>query len=151
MSDKEEIMSLLNRYSHTIDGGDVEGFVALFAKGEWYVEGTPPNRGAEEVRENVVSKVIIYPDGTPRTRHVSANIELNIDEAGGTANGQRYVTVLQQTDKLPLQAIFSGHYHDEFVKDGGEWRFAKTVVHGPFVGDMSQHLKSEDFIDGGSA
>jgi len=148
MSDKDEIMSLLNRYSHTVDGGDIEGFVALFEKGEWYVEGSTPNRGSKEVFENVLSKVIIYEDGTPRTRHVNANIELSIDEKSGTAKGQRYVTVLQQTDSLPLQAIFSGHYYDEFVKENGEWRFAKTVIHQPFVGDMSQHLKSEDFIEG---
>jgi len=148
MSDKDEIMSLLNRYSHTVDGGDIEGFVALFEKGEWYVEGSTPNRGSKEVFENVLSKVIIYEDGTPRTRHINANIELSIDEKSGTAKGQRYVTVLQQTDSLPLQAIFSGHYYDEFVKENGEWRFAKTVIHQPFVGDMSQHLKSEDFIEG---
>ncbi len=144
MSDKDEIMSLLNRYSHTVDGGDIEGFVALFEKGEWYVEGSTPNRGSKEVFENVLSKVIIYEDGTPRTRHINANIELSIDEKSGTAKGQRYVTVLQQTDSLPLQAIFSGHYYDEFVKENGEWRFAKTVIHQPFVGDMSQHIKSED-------
>lgn len=148
MSAKDKIMSLLNRYSHTVDGGDIEGFVALFEKGEWYVEGTTPNRGSKEVFDNVLSKVIIYEDGTPRTRHVNSNIELSIDESGGTAKGERYVTVLQQTDSLPLQAIFSGHYHDEFIKENGEWRFAKTVVHRPFVGDLSQHLKSEGFIAG---
>ncbi|CAA0113521.1 Uncharacterised protein [Halioglobus japonicus] len=148
MSDQEQILSLLNRYSHTVDGGDIEGFAALYEKGEWYVEGSTPNRGFKEVFENVVSKVIFYEDGTPRTRHVNANIELDIDEKAGTAKGQRYVTVYQQTDKLPLQPIFSGHYHDEFVKDGGEWRFTRTVVHQPFVGDVSQHLKNDDFVEG---
>ena len=147
MSDKEEIMSLLNRYSHTVDGGDIEGFVALFEKGEWYVAGTKPNRGSKEVFDNVLSKVIIYADGTPRTRHVNSNIELSIDEKSGTAKGQRYVTVLQQTDSLPLQAIFSGHYHDEFVTEDGEWWFAKTVIHQPLLGDISQHLRTEDFIE----
>ena len=147
MSDKEQILSLLNRYSFTVDSGDLEGFVALFEKGEWYVEGTPPNRGSKEVFDNVVSNVIIYEDGTPRTRHVNANIELSIDEASGTAKGQRYVTVWQQTETLPLQAIFSGHYHDEFEKENGSWRFSKTVVRNPFVGDTSQHLRSDEFID----
>ena len=74
--------------------------------------------------------------------------QLDIDDQAGTAKAQRYVTVLQQTDNLPLQAIFSGHYHDEFVKEDGEWRFARTVVHQPFVGDMSQHLKNSDFVEG---
>ena len=146
MSAKDQIMSLLNRYSHTVDSGDLDGFVDLFSRGEWYVEGTKPNRGAEEIFDNVISKIIIYEDGTPRTRHVNSNVELTIDEGAGAASGQRYVTVLQQTDSLPLQAIFSGHYFDEFVNDNGSWRFAKTVVHSPFVGDMSQHLKTMKFI-----
>lgn len=148
MSDKEQILSLLNRYSHTVDGGDLEGFAALFKHAEWYVEGSTPNRGAKEVFENLLSNIILYDDGTPRTRHVNANIELDIDNENGTAKAQRYVTVLQQTDKLSLQPIFSGHYHDEFVKEDGEWRFARTVVHQPFVGDMSQHLKNSDFVEG---
>ena len=44
--------------------------------------------------------------------------------------------------------FFSGHYFDEFVKDDGTWRFVKTVVHNPLVGDMSQHLKAVEFISG---
>ena len=57
MSDKDQILSLLNRYSHTVDSGDIEGFVALFDRGEWYVEGSTPNRGSKEVFDNVLSKV----------------------------------------------------------------------------------------------
>jgi len=30
MSDKEQILSLLNRYSIAVDSGDLEGFVALY-------------------------------------------------------------------------------------------------------------------------
>ena len=44
MSAREELQSLLNRYSYTVDSGDLAGFAGLYAKGEWYVEGTPPNR-----------------------------------------------------------------------------------------------------------
>jgi hypothetical protein len=147
MSEQDQILSLLNRYSHTVDSGDIKGFVALYEKGEWYVDGSPPNRGSKELFDNVGSQVILYEDGTPRTRHVNANIELEIDEESGTAKGQRYVTVLQQTDQLSLQAIFSGHYHDEFAKKDGEWYFAKTVVHQPFVGDLSHHIKSNEFVE----
>lgn len=146
MSDREQLLSLLNRYSFAIDSGDLDGFVALYEKGEWYVEGSPPNKGAKEVFDNVVSNAIIYEDGTPKTRHVNTNIELSIDEVAGTAKGERYVTVLQQTGTLPLQAIFSGHYHDEFQKENGSWRFSRTVVRNPLVGDTSHHLRSDEFI-----
>ncbi|MGE0484483.1 MAG: nuclear transport factor 2 family protein [Gammaproteobacteria bacterium] len=147
MSSKDEILGLLNRYSYTVDGGDLDGFAALFAKGEWSVAGNAPSRGARAVHENILSKIILYPDGTPRTRHVNTNIELVIDEQNGTARGERYVTVLQGTDGFPLQTIFSGHYHDEFVREDGAWRFASTVVHGPLMGDMSRHLRMTDFVE----
>jgi len=147
MSDREQILGLLNRYSYTVDSGDLDGFVALYEKAEMYVEGTPPKRGSKEIFDNVVSNVILHEDGTPRTRHISSNIELSIDEVAGTAKGQRYLTVIQQTETLPLQVIFSGHYHDEFVRENGSWRFSRTVVTNPFVGDTSQHLRSEDFIE----
>jgi hypothetical protein len=142
MNARNEIQSLLNRYSFTVDSGDLAGFADLFADGEWYVDGTPPNRGRDAVFTNVVSKVILYEDGTPRTRHVTTNVELEIDEAAGTAKGQRYVTVLQQTDTLPLQVIFAGHYFDEFVRRDGRWRFARTVVKHSLVGNMKAHLKT---------
>lgn len=147
MSARESILELLNQYSYTVDGGDMKGFMALFEHGEWSVEGAEPNRGAQEIWDNILSKIILYEDGTPRTRHVNTNVELDIDEAAGTARGQRYVTVLQGTDDFPLQTIFSGHYHDTFVRDNGRWRFASTVVHGPMQGDMSRHLKSTDFVE----
>ena len=40
-----------------------------------------------------LSNVIIYPDGTPRTKHVTANVDLAIDEEAGKAHAQSYVTV----------------------------------------------------------
>ena len=48
-----------------------------------------------------------------------------------------------------LQVIFSGHYHDEFARTAGTWHFTRTVVHKPIIGNMSQHLRSEDFVRGG--
>lgn len=147
MSDEEQILSLINRYCYTVDGGDLDGFVALYENGELYVEGAQPNKGAKEIFDNVMSNVIIYPDGTPRTRHMNANVEISVDALAGTAKAQRYVTVLQQTETLPLQAIFSGHYHDEFVKENGSWRYSRTVIKNALVGDTSRHLRTSDFIE----
>lgn len=140
MSAATEINTLLNEYAYRVDTGDLDGFLDLFEHGEWSVEGSTVSRGRKELSDNVISNIIIYDDGTPKTRHVTANVSLDIDEGAGKASGQRYVTVLQQTDKLPLQTIFSGHYFDDFVKENGRWRFEKTVVRHPLVGNMSEHL-----------
>ena len=140
MPDREEILSLLNQYSYCADSGNVEGLVALYEKGEWAMEGEKLYRGAEELRE-IAAKTIMYEDGTPRTRHINTNIELDIDVENGTANGRRYLTVVQQTDALPLQPVFSAIYFDEFIKEDGSWRFARTLVTAPLIGDMSHHEK----------
>jgi len=140
MSAEHEINTLLNEYAYRVDTGDLEGFLELFENGEWSVEGSTVSHGRNELFNNVISNIILYEDGTPKTRHVTANVSLDVDEAAGRAKGQRYVTVLQQTDRLPLQTIFSGHYFDDFVKENGRWRFEKTVVRNPLVGDMSAHL-----------
>lgn len=142
MDAREEISNLLNQYAYTVDTGDLDGFLALFESGEWSVEGAKVSHGRDELFDDVISNIILYDDGTPKTRHVTANVTLDIDETAGKASGQRYVTVLQQTDELPLQTIFSGHYFDEFVKENDAWRFAKTLVRYPLVGDMSQHLRA---------
>ena len=59
-----------------------------------------------------------YPDGTPRTKHVTTNLIVEVDDDAGTATGRSYFTVLQAVPGLPLQPIVAGRYHDRFVRDG---------------------------------
>jgi hypothetical protein len=141
MGAREEISHLINNYAFTMDTGDLDGFARLFEHGEWSVEGAPPNVGKDQVRA-AISTVRIYPDGTPRTKHVTSNVDLIIDEQACTAKGQCYVTLFQQTDEFPLQAIFAGHYFDEFERVDGRWRFRKRLIRHPLVGNLSAHLGS---------
>lgn len=141
MSSRAEILSLINRYSLALDSGDLDGFLDLFADAVWTFDEGEPNRGREELFKNVVSRVIIYDDGTPRTRHLSTNIELEIDEDAGRAKCQRYVMVYQQTDGFPLQAIYSGRYLDEFTRQDGSWQYSSCTIRDPFFGDVSRHIR----------
>jgi hypothetical protein len=135
-SARDEILRLVNRYGFTIDTGDLDGFAGLFEHGEWSVEGAPPNVGKQAVLA-AISTMRIYPCGTPRTKHVTANVDLDIDEAAGKARGQCYVMVFQQTETFPLQPIFVGHYFDEFERAEGRWRFSKRLIRHGLAGDLS--------------
>ncbi|EUA56422.1 snoaL-like domain protein [Mycobacterium xenopi 4042] len=87
--------------------------------------------------------VVLYPDGTPRTKHVVTNPIIEIDEDAGTASCRSYYTVLQQIDDFPLQPIVVGRYHDGFERVDGAWRFCfrdYTLV--DLVGDLSRHLSA---------
>jgi SnoaL-like domain len=141
MSAREDILHLLNRYTFTIDAGDLEGFASLFAHGEWITEGGEAIVGRQPVRE-AISRIRIYADGTPRTKHVMSNIEVTVDADAGTATSECYVTVFQQTDSFPLQPIFSGHYCFAFTQVNGAWRFTKRVIRYGLVGDLSAHLNA---------
>jgi len=135
MSAEHEILSLMNQYCYAIDSGDLEAFGRLFEHARWIAEG-------KEAGRDGTSNIILYADGTPRTKHTTSNISLEIDEDQGTAKGHCYVTVFQQTSDFPLQAIFSGEYYDEFERVDGRWRFAKREIRNSLIGDMSAHLRN---------
>ncbi|MEM7015872.1 MAG: nuclear transport factor 2 family protein [Pseudomonadota bacterium] len=142
MSAENEIRNLMNHYCYAIDSGDLKSFGRLFKHAEWIAEGKKPGSDS-------LSNLIIYPDGTPRTKHTLSNITLEIDEAAGIAKGHCYVTVFQQTSDFPLQAIFAGDYYDEFKHVDGKWQFSKREIRNSLIGDMSAHLKNpSDTIPG---
>lgn len=134
MSAEHEILSLMNRYCFAIDSGDLQTFGQLFKHAQWIAEGVKPGKESK-------NNLILYSDGTPRTKHTISNIELDIDEENHRAQGHCYVTVFQQTDDFPLQAIYSGDYFDEFECVEGVWRFSKREIRNSLIGDMSAHLK----------
>ena len=85
--------------------------------------------------------LIVYDDGTPRTRHVTTNVAIEADEEAGTAVSRAYFTVLQAVPGLALQPIVSGRYRDRFERRDGQWRFAERRVLIDLVGDVSRHLR----------
>ena len=84
---------------------------------------------------------MIHDDGTPRTKHVTTNLAIDVDEEAGTAVSRSYFTVLQALPDLALQPIVSGRYYDRFERHEGHWRFVETRVRTDLVGDVSRHLR----------
>lgn len=135
-----EILSLMNEYCYRIDAGNIEGFAELFEHGTWHVMGDPKggDTGSEEIIKTLQC-VILY-DGKPNTKHVMSNVQIDIDKSEVRATAQCYITVFQAvTPDFPLQAIFSGHYHDTFEKVNGVWRFLLREISPDLIGDLSRH------------
>ena len=82
-------------------------------------------RGSQAITEMYVDGTRRYADGTPRAKHVTTNLMIEVDDARELATCRSYFTVLQQTEGLPLQPIIAGRYHDEFR------RARPLVVHPP--------------------
>ena len=149
MDSRTQITHLINQYGFTIDTGDLQGFAQLFENAEWTVEGTEPRVGTQQVLD-ALSTVRIYEDGTPRTKHIVSNLDLEIDEVNNIAKSQCYVTVFQQTNHFPLQAIFCGHYFDRFQRVEGLWQFSQRIIRYMMVGDLSAHLNEPESVVGGA-
>jgi 3-phenylpropionate/cinnamic acid dioxygenase small subunit len=142
MSAETEIANLLYRYAEFMDTGDFAGAAALFEHARLRVGG-----GGDGTVDSATmltlwrSGVTVYPDGTPRTKHVVTNPIIEVDDSAGTASCRSYYTVFQQTGELPLQPIVAGRYHDQFHRVDGKWRFVyRDYSLMDMIGDVSHHL-----------
>ncbi len=137
----EQIRNLLARYTDRIDLGDFAGVAALFVDArfeDW--EGTTIRSGAADIEEMYASGLYLY-DGTPGTKHVTTNSQIEVDEDAGTATARSAYVVFQTTPTLPLQPIITGRYHDDFVREpDGRWRFTVRRFAVDTKGDLSGHL-----------
>ncbi|UZF76274.1 nuclear transport factor 2 family protein [Amycolatopsis mediterranei] len=111
----------------------------LFAEGT-FVGSSGVLRGAAEVERMLHESVIVYEDGTPRTKHVTTNVALEL--SGSTASGRAYFTVLQAVPGFPLQTIAAGRCDDRFMRGAGGWRSTERRARVDLVGDSSRHLCS---------
>jgi len=144
MQAEAQIANLLYRYAECIDTGDLAGAAELFAHARIRVGGPDPSHDTVDANRLLgiwKSLIRLYPDGTPRTKHVVSNPIIHVDEPAGTADCRSYYTVLQQTDELPLQTIVTGRYHDRFERVDGQWRYCyRDLTLIDMVGDVSHHL-----------
>jgi ketosteroid isomerase-like protein len=132
----DAIGKLIYEYAARVDAGDFEGVAEMFAHGAFL-----DFRGSTEVLGCFESMVIRYDDGTPRTKHVTTNLVVDVDERANTATARSYFTVLQSVSGPPIEIIVAGRYSDTFERVDGQWRFAHRVVDSDLVGDLSRHLK----------
>lgn len=136
------ITNLLYRYAECLDAGDFDGASALFRHARITLSKGAPTIDGAQMLGIMRDLIIVYPCGTPRTRHVTSNPVIEIDEAGNRATVRSCYTVFQCTEGLPLQAITAGRYHDEFERVDGGWRFsARDYSLQDAIGEMGFHLK----------
>ncbi|MEM1110914.1 MAG: nuclear transport factor 2 family protein [Pseudomonadota bacterium] len=136
--DQQDISNLLFSYARLLDAGDLEGVAGLFRQGSiCTAQGT--TEGYEAVLAIYEGATRLYEDGTPKTRHLTTNLAIEVD--GDRATCKSYFTVMQAVaPDFPLQAIICGHYDDSFLREDGRWRFDTRWIHPQLLGDLSRHL-----------
>lgn len=141
-----DIQSLLFQYPYALDRGDFEAVGNLFAHARVFSGGVLlADRDPAAMTKSFRDWVIVYPDGTPRTRHMLANVV--ITPAGNSkATVRSYVIVFQQAPEHPLQPVIGGDYLDRVEKVEGSWRFYERYMGNDLIGDLSAHGRQPEAI-----
>jgi len=139
------VTNLIYTYAERIDLGDFDGLADLFADAEITAEGGAKWKGRDEILALYAEGTRRYPDtGTPKTKHVTTNLLIEVDEDAGTATCRSYYTVFQAVPgSIALAPIIAGRYRDRFERVGDRWRFAARHMLVDLIGDLSQHLLME--------
>jgi 3-phenylpropionate/cinnamic acid dioxygenase small subunit len=140
----EAIRNLLGRYCELMDAADWIGLGHLFAQARLVDEhGAVVAEGSDPVMRLYEHGTHLY-DGSPRTRHITANTVIDLEPSGETATARSSFVVFQGTDELALQPIITGRYRDRFVCGGDRnWRFEERCFIVDQLGDISRHLTYE--------
>lgn len=139
---RDAVVALIVAYAERLDAGDLDGVAELFEHGTFRsARGGEPLVGRIAVRRQY-EPVLLYDDGTPRTKHVLGNVEVTVDAGTRTASSRCTFMVLQPAPTGGLQAVLAGRYHDRFEQDAGGWHFVERVVHPDLLGDLSRHMGS---------
>lgn len=136
----QAIANLIFRYAECVDAADFAGIRDLF-DGAVFTSSGGSLHGGDAIARMFEKTVLVHPDGTLRTRHVTTNLAIEVDEEAGTATSKAYYTVLQAVPALPLQPIACGTYRDTFERRDGRWRFAERRITLDLAGDLTHHLR----------
>jgi hypothetical protein len=139
--DYAAIQNLVYRYCDRLDRGDFDGVGQLFAAADVHfpAAGQCFRRDPAGVAAVYRSWVRLYPDGTPRTRHVTSNLIIEAD-GPNCATAQSYILVYQDAPGCPLQPIVGGRYADRFTREDGVWRFAERRMEIDMFGNLAAHM-----------
>jgi 3-phenylpropionate/cinnamic acid dioxygenase small subunit len=145
MDSAREVENLLYSYADRIDRGDFDGVAELFTHGRIHgVEGGGPEtvfEGRDRVRALYGHTTRIHDDsGDPRTKHLTTNAIIEVDDEAGTATARSNYVVLQATPELPLQVIVTGRYRDTFHRIDGRWWFDSRTMYVDQTGELGHHL-----------
>jgi 3-phenylpropionate/cinnamic acid dioxygenase small subunit len=135
------ITTLMFRYAEYVDAADFDAIADLFADAIITNEGVDGEiAGGEAAKQLYLNTNRMHDDGTLRTRHLTSNVSVDIDEVAGAATARSSFVVFQQTPALPLQPIVTGRYRDRFERADRGWRFAQRHIIVDHVGDVREHL-----------
>ena len=135
MDSARQIENLVYSYAERLDAGDDRAVQHAFRHPVARQTAVLPVAGGPGMATR------LHDDGTPKTKHLTSNVQIYVDDEAGSARSRANYCVTQSTPELPLQIIVTGHYRDTFHRIDGEWWFDSRTMYVDQIGDTSHHLK----------
>jgi 3-phenylpropionate/cinnamic acid dioxygenase small subunit len=129
VGDRDEIAALVHRYAELLDGGDVDGVLAMFSRATWRSAATGTVlRTPEELRS--VYAALVPTDGPVRTRHLMHNLVIEHDDGAEDARARCSYTVLEGGDPgAPVRILLVGRYEDTYRRGDDGWYLTDRLFH----------------------
>jgi|SRR5688500_18278225 uncharacterized protein (TIGR02246 family) len=130
LEDRDAIRALLVAYATTLDNRDFDGFEQLWAKDAEFLGGAGNTaRGPAAIRELLRGLLGKNAAATPgRDFHLVMN--QTVDVTGDTATGISRGTWVSTNADNRLQVTIIANYYDDFVREGGRWKFKRHRIGG---------------------
>jgi hypothetical protein len=128
-ADVTAIDRLVHAYTERVAKGDLEGIADLFVHGGVSGDAHPePAIGRAAVLELYRTTLAAGGDGPRRLRVVTTDLQIDIDDAAGTARCVSRFTVYPSDPTITDTVLMVGRYLDEFARFDGAWAFTRRHV-----------------------
>lgn len=130
LEDREAIRALLVTYARTLDERDFPGFEQLWAKDAEFIGGASnAAKGPVAIRDLLQGLLKVNAAPVPgRDFHLVMN--QTVDVTGDTATGFSRGTWVVTDPEKKLQISIIANYYDQFVREGGRWKFKRHQIGG---------------------
>jgi len=130
LEDRDAIRALLVSYAHTLDTRDFDAFEQLWAKDAEFIGGGGNSaRGPKAIRD--LLQGLLKQNAAPvpgRDFHLVMN--QTVDVTGDTATGYSRGTWVVTSAEKRLEWSIITNYYDQFVREGGRWKFKRHQIGG---------------------
>jgi uncharacterized protein (TIGR02246 family) len=133
LEDKDTIREVMAAYCHALDSGRFAEVASLFADDAVWTTDYGEAKGPKAIEEMFRSVVPLKGEG-PQRKHYITNIIIKVDGDRASSISDYLVVREKGPDLIP---VMGGTYKDQWIRQGGTWRFWRKELQHDIAGDMA--------------
>lgn len=129
---ERDIRALISRYGQCLDARDHRGLAALFARDGRWSGRMGDAQGPQAIEAMLIEAFGPTPDDFRNTRNFHLMGNTVVEVSGDTAVARSRLVYFARDAAARPAPMLAGRYHDELVREDGQWRFSFRQV----IGDI---------------